>query len=587
MKKRLLALILLLMCFGCSKVTTKKSGTLANTTSKTSTITTSIKTEVVSKTKTTTSKTTNASNSTKDEIKNIKEEFDLTGVNYKTPTKKFTLHSLIANHAVFQAEKPIEIFGKAEEGTIILVKLTKDSDKSVSYKGFTVVNSSNEWSISLEALEASFDSYTLTISDTVNESYITDCLIGEVWVASGQSNMGIRVKEMDEGSEVMKNAQESYIRIFYQKDAGNADLYPIDPAYDVKEGVWKVADNGSNIATCSAVAYTFAYELFYQFFAANKEVPVAIINTQKGGSSIHSWLPRESVLKTDPIKNFVLTKGYSLDQTEWNTFGSKNYNQVSALYNQRVAPLMKTNIKGVIWYQGENDPLYDPTIYTVRELMDSWSKGFNKNDELLYFALIQLHPYDGTDYRLGPSTKNYTSLGYANHRKAQFEIALDEKYKDHVQLVPIYDVDLHWDVPKTQFSSQSVIHPVVKKPVGERTAKIMYSFCYAKNNRYLAPIYESHTYDDNSITITLKNTGKGLCTFKDSDKGVTTVEVILTSGKRVNANCVILNPTQIIITGIDTSTIQAFSYSNFSRNEESNLASSEKIPVIPFVVDLK
>ncbi len=513
--------------------------------------------------------------------------FNIEGIKFIKPNKKFILHSLISDHVVFQSDKEIEIFGLAQEGTIILVKLTSDSDENISYEGYTLVDETHEWMIKLPALTSSFNTYTLTVSDTVNTEVVKDILIGEVWVLAGQSNMGIRVKEMDEGLVTMALANEKFIRIFYQDESLNAEEYPYLKDYDVKGGIWKKADSGENIATCSAVGYTFAYELFNRLNSESNHVPLAIINTQKGGSSIHAWLDRDIVLKNEHIKNFVLSKNYSLDDDKWNTFDKKNYNQVSALFNRRVAPLMKKSIKGIIFYQGENDPYYDPMIYSLRELIDSYSRGFNKNDDLLYFGLIELHPYDGVDYILGPSEKKYNVLGFAQHRQAQINVALDKKYQEHVTIIPIYDISLKWNVEKSQFAYTSLLHPVCKKPVGKRTGQIIYSFCYAKDDRYLAPIYDTHEYDQNSITITLKNVGDGLLTFKNSSEGITTVEVILNNKERVSVKAEIISKNQIRITNVNTANVLKFAYSNFSRNEESNLANSEKIPALPFVISLR
>ena len=400
--------------------------------------------------------------------------------------------------------------------------------------------------------------------------------------------MGVRVREMDQGGIAMAEAQEDYIRIFYQNEAGGGDAYPYTPAYDVKGGNWKVANTGDNISECSGVAYGFVYELFYSFVSEGKEVPVAIMNTQKGGSSIHSWLPREVVVGTKPIYDYVVTKkGFCPDESYWNQNGAQNYNQISALYNSRIAPLFNFNIAGVLWYQGENDPMYDPTIYSIRALVDSWSKGFNRNDEKLNFCLVQVHPYDGTDPFLGPSEKNYTSFGYAEHRLAQLNVAMDEEYKDNVTLIPIYDVSLLWDVPKTQFQWKSVVHPVVKRPIGERAGKAAWSKYYVGDNKYVAPIYSSHTYTDNTITIKFENVGHGLKTFKNSELGVTTVEVVLINGSRVTVNCKVISKDEILITGVQTNVVEYISYSNFIRNEESNLSSSYGVPALPFKIQFK
>jgi sialate O-acetylesterase len=544
---------------------------------------------------TTTTTTTTASNTTdttgidiklEDEIVGIMEDFDLNDIAYDQPTQSFELHSTISNNVLFQQNKPIKIKGKAEANTLVLVKLVKNNQPSLSYLAYALANDEAEFIVELPALQASYDEYTLVISDTVHETVVEKVLIGEVWVAAGQSNIGIRVREMEEGVQTMADAMEPNIRIFFQAEGLTAENYPYNPAFDVEAGYWVLADKGENIALCSAIGYTFAYELFYQFLAEGLEVPVAIINTQKGGSSIHSWLSREVIMASQPISAFVLSKGYSFDEAVFNTKGTQNYNQPSALFNKKVAPLFDFNIKGVIWYQGENDPNYDPSIYSIPALIDSWSEGFNQNGELLPFALVNLHPYDATDPFLGESTKNYSSTSYALHRQAQFEIVKNPKYSPTTMVIPIYDISLKWNVPSSQFLWKSIIHPTTKKPVGERIAKAAMTMFYDSDADYLPPLYQSHSYDATSITITFDHVGTTLRTFKDSLNGVTTVEVHLKNGSRQTVTCQIINANQILITNIDTSTVSAFSYSYFIRNEMSNLSSSFNVPAVPFKVNL-
>lgn len=581
MKKRIITIFVICLSFfvlGC-QLETQSTLLSSSTTSSTQTVTTTNET-------TSTSNSNSTSISLEGEIVNIKDDFDLNNISFSQPENSFELHSTISDNVLFQRDKPIKIKGKAEANTIILVKLVMNNNPSVSYLAQSLVDEDGEFIVELPALQASYNSYTLVISDTVHEDIVENILIGEVWLAGGQSNMGIRVKEMEDGNQVMLDAMESYIRIFFQAEGTTSENYPYEPAFDVEGGYWVTADKGENIALCSAIGYTFAYELFYQFLAEGSEVPVAIINTQKGGSSIHSWLQREVIVNSEPIKDFVLSKGYTFDEATFNTKASQNYNQPSALFNKKVAPLFDFNIKGVIWYQGENDPNYEPSIYSISALIESWSEGFNQNGELLPFALVNLHPYDGTDPFLGESTRNLTLSSYSLHRQAQFEIVTSPKYASTTMVIPIYDISLKWDVPSSQFKWKSVIHPTTKKPVGERIAKAAMTKFYSCEIDYLPPLYQSHTYDENSITITFDHVGTTLRTFKNSVAGVTTVEVYLNDGTRQSVTCRIISYNQIKITNIDTSIVTAFSYSNFVRNEMSNLSSSFNVPAVPFKVSL-
>lgn len=514
-------------------------------------------------------------------------DFDLNGIDYEAPVERISLHSVLSDHAVLQQKKPIRIFGNATPESIVLAKLVNNTDQSISYQNYVIVDSQGDFVLELSAISASFDSYTLIVSDTVHEQKINDLLIGEVWIAAGQSNMGLKVSEMESGQTTMDSADNQRIRIFYQAEGDHNGMYPYQPAEDVIDGVWKTADSGANIAMCSGVGYSFARELFRLLQEERLNVPIAIINVAKGGSNMHSWLPREAMISSDPIEANVLSRGWSFSQTGWNQKGWENYNQPSALFNQKIAPLFQFQIGGVLWYQGESDAFYNPSIYSIPLLIDTWSQGFNQNDELLPFVMIQLHPYDGTDPLQGVPTQNYANLAYPNHRQAQFDVARMVRYSSTTVLVPIYDISLKWDVPETQFLWTDPIHPTTKIPVGERAGKAAYTQFFYGAVDFLAPMVESFEYDATTITITFAHTARGLKTFKNSELGVTTVEIFRTNGTRLTVSCVILDNTRIRIEGIDTTQVAYFSYGFLTRNEASNLSSSYGIPAIPFKIKLE
>lgn len=534
-------------------------------------------------------------------LSGIAAEFDLSAVTYQKPSTQFTLHSMISDNVVFQQQKIIRIAGQAEAGTVILVKIASDVDAAESHKAFSVVPANGEWEVTLPKLAASYDTYTLTVSDTVNESEVKNCLIGEVWVIAGQSNMELKVSQMTDGPASTANIDEKNIRIFYQDVSnGNAE-FPYEPQFDVLGGNWKVADSASHVADSSGIGLAFAQKTLQSFIDQGQNVPVAIINAHRGGSKIQAWLPREVVKGSEDITAYVTSqpntyidgKFFEVDNADdWNNNSWDNYVQVSALFNRKLSPLTYFNIKGVAWYQGESDPVYEANVHNIKALIDSWSKLFNRNDELLPFALIQLAPYNGSNPFASAAIQYGGYHGFSDHRRAQLEIAKDKKYADTVQLVPIYDFALDWETTEEIFKFKDPIHPLAKRPVGERLADIVMSAFYLEDDKNIAPIYDANESDigDNSATVTFNNVGTGLVLFKDQAEGVTTVEVVTRVGKSHTVAAEILPPNQIHIPGapltalnLDISNVSFISYSHYSRNEKSNLAGSHGVPVLPFI----
>ena len=218
----------------------------------------------------------------------IMQDFDLSNIEYEEATRKFTLHGYVNDSMILQQQKDIRITGRGEPGTVILAKLTKDLDQAESYKNYTIVGQDGKWEIVFPPLDASYYTYTLTLNNGYHEELIEDVLIGEVWIMSGQSNMEMRVREINDAEFTFGNVNEEYIRVFYQRVGDNNASFQYEPKYDVQMGYWKKATSYDNVKDSSGIGFTYAYNLFYDFISQGKQVPIAIINTAKGGSKIQS-----------------------------------------------------------------------------------------------------------------------------------------------------------------------------------------------------------------------------------------------------------------------------------------------------------
>ncbi|WP_440876586.1 sialate O-acetylesterase [Thalassotalea sp. PLHSN55] len=531
----------------------------------------------------------------------IVDEFDLSGIAYTPASQDITLHSLMASNAIFQQQKPIRVFGQAQANTVVAVKLIKDSDGSEAGKGYTVVPESGEWQISLPALSASYESYTLVVADDAQEYLLENILIGEVWVMSGQSNMELKVSQMEGGEELMASIDEANIRIFHQAvSMGNAN-FPFEPQFDVLDGKWTIANSPGGVQDSSAIGLVFAQKTLAAFLARGENVPVGILNAHRGGSKIQAWLPRDVAKNALEISNYITAqqnqyidnKFFTVDdQADWNSHDWDNYVQTSALFNQKLAPLTHFNVKGVAWYQGESDPVREANVYNLKALIDSWSALFNDSDELLDFALIQLAPYNGQDPMLDEPTNYGQYLGFADHRLAQLDVISDLKYADKVRLIPIYDVGLQWETDESIFQWKDPIHPLDKAPVGERLANMLFHSVYQDDDQFLAPVFNDLVVSDDAIIANFNRSGEGLTLFKNQESGVDTVRISNRIGQTKTVPATIVNTSSIAVSaddiaalGMDINSVSQLSYGYLSRNENSNLASSVGTPVLPFLAE--
>jgi len=198
MKKIVIVTVLLLIftLIGCQEVATTSVLTMQSSSTTESTTTTSSLSSVT--TTTTTMTTTRILR--EDETLDIAQDFDLSAVSFASPISPLTLHSVISDHAILQQNKPIRIFGSGTPGSIALVKLVMNDNQAIAYLNYEIIGSNGKFLVELPALTASFNDYTLTVSDTQNEIQIQDLLIGEVWLTAGQSNMAMEVREVEEGN---------------------------------------------------------------------------------------------------------------------------------------------------------------------------------------------------------------------------------------------------------------------------------------------------------------------------------------------------------------------------------------------------
>jgi sialate O-acetylesterase len=185
------------------------------------------------------------------------------------------LPPLFADGMVLQRDKPVVVWGWAKPGALVVVRL---GDKTG--RANTSVNGA--WKVTLPP-HAAGGPFTLSIQAGADRSEIHDVLFGDVWLASGQSNMEWEVAQSNDASAEIANAHDSLIRQF---------KIPISwsntPERELSGGSWTVADP-AHVGHFSGVAYFFAREL-----RKSVPVPIAIINATWGGSAIETWMSRRA-----------------------------------------------------------------------------------------------------------------------------------------------------------------------------------------------------------------------------------------------------------------------------------------------------
>ncbi|MBC7889769.1 MAG: sialate O-acetylesterase [Ferruginibacter sp.] len=396
------------------------------------------------------------------------------------------LPAIINDNMVLQQKSTIVLWGWADAGEKITIAVSWDN-KPVNI----TCDDKGNWTTNIKT-KAAGGPYTINFTAS-NNITIKNVLLGEVWLASGQSNMEFFVN---------KTTNNSYTGVInYQQEIKEAD-YPAIRMIDIPNkvadepqtdftGKWKIC-SPQTVDTFSAVAYYFAREIYKA-----TGFPIGIINSTWGGTPAESWT-KKSVLENDPGFNEILERykkqcaefpaeleKHKLALDKWKADTSKrkggapagpigpNHNKSPyKLYNGMIAPIVHYTLKGVIWYQGESNV---DRAFQYRRLFPAmiadWRSDF-KNPQLPFY-FVQISP----------------------HRSQHAEIRDAQLYA--YRTVP------HTGMAVTTDNGDSLdIHPRNKKLVGERLSLWALKNEYGKKTIVVSgPLYKSVKMESNKIRI--------------------------------------------------------------------------------------
>jgi sialate O-acetylesterase len=366
------------------------------------------------------------------------------------------------DHAVLQRDVAVPVWGWDE---------TPGATVTVAFRGQTKetrVNQSGLWRLDLDALPATAEGADLVITSSTTVT-LHDVVVGEVWLASGQSNMEWGVDSARGYAEEKAKPANPLIRELHVEHIG-ADL----PATTVPNTGWRTA-NADTIGRFSAAGYFFA-----QSVAQKLNVPVGIIHASWGGTAIESWIPEGTLVRTRAWRSLEPQWRTALKEfpqryanqpaleAAWNKAWEENHSKgtpitmewprppmgpgsgfaPSRLFNGMLAPFVPYALRGVLWYQGEsNVGRHDEYRELLPALISSWRSAWPQGD--FPFLIVQLPNF--TD-------NNPTGRGWAQLREAQAYVA---QHTPAAALAVIIDGD-----------EPDNLHPTNKRPVGERLALI-------------------------------------------------------------------------------------------------------------------
>ncbi len=292
---------------------------------------------------------------------------------------------------VIQRDQPIDVWGSATPSASVSVTLASQTATGVA-------DSTGKWKITLNPMGAS-GPWTLSIVGDGGSKVFTEVMMGDLWLASGQSNMVWSLSASSEYVELRDNQAISppLSRARFFKMPSTASMTPMETfsapslkwtlGHLVKKDGSIVNNVGALGSNFSAVAYSFARMLH-----ASLDIPLGVVQASAGGTRIEEWMRTETLQSEDPNNTAFQDRDKSLSIIASGGKPSIGDYGVAALYNAGIHPLRYARFKGVVWYQGEANsrPGKNPESYSklLKGLAADWRNLF-RNPEL-HFVAVQL-----------------------------------------------------------------------------------------------------------------------------------------------------------------------------------------------------
>jgi sialate O-acetylesterase len=481
-----------------------------------------------------------------------------------------------ADHMVLQRETPVPIWGAAAPGESVTVSL-EAQQKS------TVADSEGKWRVDLDPLAAG-GPFTVRVAGK-NVVELKDVLVGEVWLASGQSNMDFTVAKTEKyyfagvanAEDEIAAANHPRLRMFTAEWTRSAE-----PQREVA-GAWKVC-TPDNVREFSAVAYFFAREVQREL-----DVPVGIVTCTYGASTVEAWIRREALANEPQLQPFLQKfdtahaayaadparrTNYERAMARWESDEARakaegrrpprkpknpdpvqDQHNATVMFNGMIAPVIPYAIRGVIWYQGESS-VNEAKLYPLLQntLIHDWRKLWGRGD--FPFYLVQIANINAPKPEPGNSR-------LAAFRDAQLQSLV----------LPNTGAAVTIDI-----GEEKDVHPRNKQEVGKRLALIALAKTYEKPVEYSGPVFASLEVEGDKARIKFTHTTGGLMA---KDGPLKQFAIAGTDGNFAWADAII-DGDSVVLHSTQVPAPFAIRYAWADNPAGCNLVNGAGLPAVPF-----
>lgn len=472
---------------------------------------------------------------------------------------ELTVAGIFGDDGVLQREVAVPVWGTTGAGEKVTVEFAGQIRS-------TTADGKGQWRVELAPMKARSEATDLKVRSSEKEQVVRNLLVGEVWYASGQSNMKMTVGSCAKKIEEIKVMMDSPIARMIRTARINSPDSPKMLGDLPSRVVWQ-KDTPKNRAQQSAVAYFFAKQL-----SEKLDVPIGVIEGSWGGKPIEGFIPREQFLKRESLKPILdLSNAGEVEKLkalEGGVIIRNTAGRPGRIYHSRVAPVAPFAIKGFIWYQGESNAGRgeDPRNYRIKTeaLVDGWRGAWGRNELPFYF--VQLPSYkDGATGWVRLREEQRRSLAIPNTGMA---VTIDLLDRD--------------------------IHPANKLNVGRRLARWALVKTYGQKGAFSGPLFRSAKIEGSQVRVSFDHVEEGLILAEK--KGIAEpkmmkngelrhFEVADANGKWHPAKATIAGR-EVLVFSVAVKNPIAVRYACEGEVENANLYNRAGLPASPFCSDL-
>ena len=382
------------------------------------------------------------------------------------------LGPLFSDDMILQRNSQVSIWGSTKENEKVSITSSWNNNEVI-----TKADNNGNWTAYISTPDAG-GPYEIKISSKKNILNLTNVLIGEVWVASGQSNMQMALygggrEPVLRSIDMIAQAKNPNIRLFTVKH--NSSISPIKEL----KGKWLVS-SPANVSAFSAVGYSFA-----DYLNTVLDIPIGIINTSWGGTPAEAWTDKKT-----------LDSNFEKSQIRNNHKDKVVQHNPSGLFNAMINPLIPFKIRGAIWYQGEGN-VSRANNYTklMNKMIEGWRSNWGQGSFPFYFVQLAPFSYNGI---------NNTASAYL--REAQLHTMLQT---ENTGMAVTLDI-----------GSEKTIHPPEKILVGKRLAYWALVKDYNLGGiSFSGPIYKSLNINGDKVIVNFDYAQNGITSYNKAIVG--------------------------------------------------------------------